>query len=77
MPKMKSRNANMALFPLDQSFKSWIWDVACSICGAKAVQKYKDYILPLTTDYPYLIPAIRSQRHFEQIHHAHQISGPT
>ena len=30
-----------------KSLESWIWDVACSIRGAKYVPKYKDYILPL------------------------------
>ena len=31
----------------DKSLESWIWDAACSICGAKDAPKYKDYILPL------------------------------
>ena len=31
----------------EKSLESWIWDAACSICGAKDAPKYKDYILPL------------------------------
>ena len=31
----------------DKSLKSWIWDAACSIRGAKDAPKYKEFILPL------------------------------
>ncbi len=31
----------------DKSIEQWLWDVACSIRGAKDAPKYKDYILPL------------------------------
>src|SRR5438067_2299373 len=31
----------------DKSLESWIWDAACSIRGAQAAPKYKDFILPL------------------------------
>ncbi len=31
-----------------KSLGSWIWDVACSIRGAKDAPKHKDFILPLT-----------------------------
>lgn len=31
----------------EKSLESWIWDAACSSCGAKDAPKFKDYILPL------------------------------
>jgi type I restriction enzyme M protein len=31
----------------DKSLEQWLWDAACSICGAKEAPKYKDFILSL------------------------------
>ena len=31
----------------DKPIEQWLWDVTCSIRGAKDAPKYKDYILPL------------------------------
>ena len=31
----------------DKSLEHWLWDVACSIRGAKDAPKYKDFILLL------------------------------
>lgn len=30
-----------------KSLEAWIWDAACSICGAKGAPNYEDFILPL------------------------------
>ena len=37
----------MATTEKNKLLKSWIWDAACSIRGAKDAPKCKDYILPL------------------------------
>jgi len=30
-----------------KTLETWLWDAACSICGAVDAPKFKDYILPL------------------------------
>lgn len=43
----RPRSAKTAAELKDKSLEFWIWDVACSIRGAKDASKYKDLILPL------------------------------